>query len=137
MLIWFLSECLWKHVRFREFWYHDVGKRKKTNPSEKSVSIRSFFLSVFGHLLSDQLEILAGNNVLLAGGFNAEDYEACSSTFLYQHDLYNLVRGGTCFKNSSKPTSIDLFLTTKNTHFKNSVAVYSGLSDFHKLVLSY
>ena len=48
----------------------------------------------------------------------------------------NLVKVGTCFKKSSKPTSIDLFLTTKNTHFQNTVAVCSGLSDFHKLVLT-
>ena len=58
------------------------------------------------------------DNVLLAGDFNAEDDEPCLINFLYQHDLYNLVKVGTCFKNSSKPTSIDLFLTTKNTHFK-------------------
>ena len=76
------------------------------------------------------------DNVLLAGDFNAEDDEPCLSNFLYQHDLYNLVKVGTCFKNSSKPTSIDLFLTTKNTHFQNTVAVCSGLSDFHKLVLT-
>ena len=65
------------------------------------------------------------DNVLLAGDFNAEDDEPCLSNFLYQHDLYNLVKVGTCFKNSSKPTSIDLFLTTKNTHFQNTVAVCS------------
>ena len=29
------------------------------------------------------------NIVLLAGDFNAEDYEPFFSTFLYQHDLYN------------------------------------------------
>ena len=74
------------------------------------------------------------DNVLLAGDFNAEDDESCLSNFLYQHDLYNLVKVDTCFKNSSKPTSIDIFLTTKNTHFQNTVAVCSGLSDFHKLV---
>ena len=76
------------------------------------------------------------DNVLLAADFNAEDDEPCLSNFLYQHDLYNLVKVGTCFKNSSKPTCIDLFLTTKNTHFQNTVAVCSGLSDFHKLVLT-
>ena len=74
------------------------------------------------------------DNVLLAGDCNAEDDEPCLSNFLYQHDLYNLVKVGTCFKNSSKPPFIDLFLTTKNTHFQNIVAVCSGLSDFHKLV---
>ena len=41
-------------------------------------------------------------------------------------------------KNSvnNKPASLDLFLTTKNVHFQNTVAVCSGLSDFHKLVLT-
>ena len=76
------------------------------------------------------------DNVLLAGDFNAEDDEPCLSNFLYQHDLYNLAKVGTCFKNSSKPPFIDLFLTTENTHFQNTVAVYCGLSDFHKLVLT-
>ena len=76
------------------------------------------------------------DNVVLAGDFNAEDDEPCLSNFLYQHDLYNLAKVGTCFKNSSKPPCIDLFLTTENTHFQNTVAVYCGLSDFHKLVLT-
>ena len=76
------------------------------------------------------------DNVLLAGDFNVEDDESCLSTLLYQHDLYNLVKVGTCFKNSAKPRSMDLVLTTKNTHFQNTVAVCSGLSDFHKLVLT-
>ena len=76
------------------------------------------------------------DNVLLAGDFNAEDDEPCLSDFLYQYDLYNLVKVGTCFKNSSKATSIDLILSTKNTHFQNNVAVCSGLSDFHKLVIT-
>ena len=76
------------------------------------------------------------DNVLLAGDFNLEDDEPCLSNFFYQLDLYNLIKVGTCFKNSSKPTSIDLFLTTKNTHFQNTVALCSGLSDFHKLFLT-
>ena len=75
------------------------------------------------------------DNVLLAGCFNAEDDEHCLNTFLYQHDLYNLVKVGTCFKNSSKPTSTELFLTTKKTRFQNTVAICSSLSDFHKFVL--
>ena len=58
------------------------------------------------------------DNVLLTGDFNAEDDEPCLINFLYQHDLYNLVKVGTCFKNSSIPTSIDLFLITKIRIFK-------------------
>ena len=51
-----------------------------------------------------------------------------------QDDIYNLLKVGTCFENSSKPLSIDLFLTTKNTHFQNTVAVCISLSDFNRLV---
>ena len=75
------------------------------------------------------------DNVLLAGDFNAEDDEPCLGTILYQHDLYNVVKVGTCFKNSSKSTSVDLFLATKNTHFQNTAAKCIGLSDFCKFVL--
>ena len=82
------------------------------------------------------LDTCSNHDVLLAEDFDAEDDEPCLSNFLYQHDLYNLVKVGTCVKNSSKPTSIDLFLTAKNTHFQNTVAVCSGLSNFHKLVLT-
>ena len=94
-------------------------------------------ISIFFNCIDKALETYSNyDNVLLAGDFNAEDDEPCLSNFLYQHDLYNLVKVGTCFKNSSKPTYIDLFLTTKNKHFQNTVAVCSGLSDFHKLVLT-
>ena len=75
------------------------------------------------------------DNALFAGDFNVEDDEPCLHTFLYQHDFYNLVKVGACFENSSKPTSIDLFVTIKNAHFRKIVAVCSGLSNFQKLVL--
>ena len=32
------------------------------------------------------------DNVLLVGDFNAEDDEPCFSSFLYQHDLYNIAK---------------------------------------------
>ena len=56
------------------------------------------------------------DNVLLAGDFNAGDDEPCLSNFLCQHDLYNLVKVGTCLQ--------------------NTVAACSSLSEFHKLVLT-
>ena len=40
--------------------------------------------------------------------------ELCLSIFLYEHDLCNHVKVGTCFRNSSKPTSFDLLLTIRN-----------------------
>ena len=67
------------------------------------------------------------DNVLLAADFDAENDEPCLSTFLDQHDLYNFVKESTCFKNSSKATSIDLFLKIKSVHFKNTAACSSGI----------
>ena len=94
-------------------------------------------INIFFNCIDKALDTYSNyDNALLAGDFNAEDDEPSLSNFFYQYDLYNLVKVGTCFKNSSKPTSIDLFLTTKNTYFQNTVAVCSGLSDFHKLVLT-
>ena len=62
--------------------------------------------------------------------------ELCLSIFLYEHDLCNHVKVGTCFRNSSKPTSFDLLLTIRNTHIQNTDVVCSDLSDFDKIVLT-
>ena len=56
---------------------------------------------------------------------NSEDHETCMEIFLYQPNLENIVKEGTCFKNSSKPSTID---------FQNTKTFFTGLSDFHKLV---
>ena len=77
----------------------------------------AFFVTYHPHAQNDQyfsdciidkaLDPYSNNdNVLLAGYFNAKDDEPCFCTFLYQHDLYNLVKIGTCFKNSSKPNPL-------------------------------
>ena len=45
---------------------------------------------------------------LLVGDFNTEVSDVLS-IFLYQHDLENLVKDKTCFKNANNPSTIDLF----------------------------
>ena len=42
----------------------------------------------------------------------------------------------TCFKSIENPSCIDLILTNNATAFQNTTAVFTGLSDFHKLVLT-
>ena len=49
---------------------------------------------------------------------------------LYQHNLENVVKEGTCLKYST----IDLFLTNSSSYFQNTKTFFTGLSDFHKLV---
>ena len=74
--------------------------------------------------------------VLLVGDFNAEISEFCLDSFLYQHELKNLVKEKTCFKNVSNPSCIDLFLTNSALSFQHTETVSTGLSDFHELVLT-
>ena len=38
------------------------------------------------------------DRIVLIGDFNSEDHETCMETFLYQHNLTNIVKEGTCFK---------------------------------------
>ena len=74
------------------------------------------------------------DRIILIGDFNSEDHKTCMETFLYQHNLTNIVKEGTCFKNSSKPSTIDLFLTNNSFYFQNTKTFFTGYSDFHKLV---
>ena len=60
------------------------------------------------------------DRIVLIGDFNSEDHKTCMKTFLYQHNLTSIVKEGTCFKNSSKPSTIDLFLTNNSSYFQNA-----------------
>ena len=71
---------------------------------------------------------------LLIGDFNTQVSDILT-TFLYQHDLENLAKDKTCFKNVKNPSSIDLLLTSNSLAFQNTTATFTGLSDCHKLVL--
>ena len=42
----------------------------------------------------------------------------------------------TCFKNPDNPSCIDLILTNCSRSFQNSSVIETGLSDFHKLVVT-
>ena len=55
--------------------------------------------------------------ISLVGDFNAEISESCLDPFLYQHELKNLGKEKTCFKNVSNPSCIDLFFTNSALSF--------------------
>ena len=47
-----------------------------------------------------------------------------------------LISMGSCFKSILNPSCIDLFPTSSPSSFQNTKTVSTGLSDFHKLVLT-
>ena len=42
----------------------------------------------------------------------------------------------TCFKNPEIPSCTDLILTNSHYSFRNSYIIETGLSDFHKMIVS-
>ena len=73
---------------------------------------------------------------LLAGDFNTEETNDILEDFLFEHNIKNLVKEPTCFKSLTNPSCIDLFLTNSPLSFQSTTAITTGLSDFHKLVVT-
>ena len=50
--------------------------------------------------------------------------------------LKNLINKPICYKNSGKPTCIDLILTNQPTLFQRKAVLETGVSDFHLLTVT-
>ena len=90
------------------------------------------------HHLSKGLDNYIGNydNILLLGDFNSEFSEPCLNDFCDIYNLKNLVKEPTCFKNPNNPSCIDFFLTNRPRTFQYTTTTETGISDFHKLVVT-
>ena len=90
------------------------------------------------HHLGKGLDNYIGNydNILLLGDFNSEFSEPCLNDFCDIYNLKNLVKEPTCYKNSDNPSCIDLFLTNRPWIFQCTTTIETGISDFHKLVVT-
>ena len=75
-------------------------------------------------------------NILLVGDFNAQIGETYLDTFLCQHELKNVNKNPTSYKNSENPSCIYFILTNNPRRFFKTNTFFTELSDFHKLVLS-
>ena len=74
--------------------------------------------------------------IVLVGDFNAKIGETCLDNFLFQHELQSLKKEPTCFKNAHNPSCIDFILTNSLENFFKAKTLFTGLTDFHKLVIS-
>ena len=90
------------------------------------------------HHLSKGLDNYIRNydNILLLGDFNSEFSEPCLNNFCDIYNLKSLVKEPTCFKNPDSPSCIDLFLTNIPRTFQGTTTIETGISDFHKLVVT-
>ena len=68
--------------------------------------------------------------------FNGGMEHSALKDFCNLYSLTDLINRPTCWKNPSKPTCIDLILTNRPTFLQNTNVVETGLSDFHKTVVT-
>ena len=76
------------------------------------------------------------DHIFLIGDFNSEISERPIHHFCNVYNVESLANTPTCFKNPENPSCIDLLLTNSKNNFDETVVLESGLSDFHKLVVS-
>ena len=76
------------------------------------------------------------DKILIAGDFNAQVSDIKLDTFCSIWNLKSLGKEPTCFKNPNNPSCIDLFLTNTIRSFQETQVFETGLSDFHKLVVT-
>ena len=72
----------------------------------------------------------------MLGDWNSTVTEKEMAEFCEMYQLDNLIKEPTCFKSLENPSSIDLMLTNKKNSFQNSMAIETGLSDFHKMTVT-
>ena len=70
------------------------------------------------------------------GAFNVAFTEANMAAFCNEYKLKTLNKESTCFKNSMSPSYIDLYLTKCPKIFESTLTTETGISDFHKLIVT-
>ena len=82
------------------------------------------------------------DSIIVMGHLNIYTLKRGADTNHYLSDLYdtfsltNLISSSTCFKSLSG-TSIDVFLTNRTRSFHNTAITKTGISDHHKLIISF
>ena len=75
------------------------------------------------------------DNIMLLGDLNVESQDPGLSN-LYVYNLFSLVKESLCFKNPYNPSCINLFQANRPRSFQNIFTIETGISDFHKVVIT-
>ena len=133
-----IPSCLLNIDNSYEAFYIEINVRKKKwligctyNPKH---SLISSHLDQLGRYLDRYLTTY--DNFLLLGDMNAEPNNQTVIDFCQVYSCKNLIHEKTCFKNLQNPSCIDLMISNVPKSFQSSVAIETGLSDFHKLTLT-
>ena len=95
---------------------------------------KKYFLECLTKILDKYSHLY--EKILTAGDFNIQESEPDLNEFLSEHDLKCIVKDPTCFKNVLNPSCIDLLITNFPNSFQGTTTLTTGLSDYHKMVLT-
>ena len=101
------------------------------NPSKSNISRHLDTLRKSLDLYSAHYE-----NTILIGDFNVSIDDPHIESFCESYRFKSLIKDPTCFKNPESPSCIDLISTNNPYSFQNSWVIETGLSDFHKMIVS-
>ena len=89
-------------------------------------------------ILSKNLDLYSSqyeSNIII-GDFNVGVSDLYLKYFRNAHNLRSLIKESTFYKNPENPSCIDLILTNSHLSFQGSCVVETGLSDFHRMVVT-
>ena len=101
------------------------------NPKKERIS---YFLSHVSKLIDKCM--VNYENMILLGDLNVSSAEHSMKDFCQMYKFHNLINEPTCYKNANNPSYIDVILTNRKRSFQDSMAVETGLSDHHKVVVT-
>ena len=89
-------------------------------------------------IISMQLNVFQKRyeNFIILGDFNSEINEDAMKDVCVIYNFKSLINQPTCFKNPQNPSCMDLILTNKSMSFQITSVIETGLSDFHKLIVT-
>ena len=122
-----------------EGFYVEINLRKQKWLICCSYNTNKHNISKHMKALSKSIDLFSFNyeNFLLMGDFKTGLDNDASKDFCNLYDLTNLINNKvTCYKNPNNPSCIDLLLTIFAKYFQNSLVIETGLSDFHKMVVT-
>ena len=100
----------------------------------RATETTSYFLD---HVSKNLDKIMANyDNIVILGDLNSTMCNVPMKNFCELYNLENWITEPTCYKNPNNPSSIDVILTNSENSFQNSMAIETGLSDHHKMMIT-
>ena len=121
-----------------ECFFVEVNLRKKKwliccsyNPNKNNIKPHL-------NIISRNLDLYTSlyENLFILGDFNVDMTDSYMKEFCIRYNLTSLIKEPTCYKNPENPSCIDLFLTNLPLSFQSSCVIETGLSDFHRMIVT-